>query len=384
MVKIMIFNNLIIIFLKTTAYLSIKRFMHSQILLIISIAIISIANISYGNTQNSNLNHQVNLLKQDIKDLQLYIFQGKKPNKLLNLNQSLDNSKISAQLQAKIQKIKQNLRKINGNFEETNHKISTIQARLDRLITDIDYRLRIIEGRLTGLPITATNTQQPLAINNLSNQNSTTDVINSQGAIIINDEELSNGQQVLGQLTTEQMAAFKNGETQKAPQIITTIKKMTPPPLLKTALSPNAVSSVSSQASDSKLAIGASIEEQYSNAVSFLSKRDFDSAEVAFNKFLDKNNDSDLAGNAIYWLGETYYARARFHEAAKIFAKSYSTYPKGAKVTDSLLKLAMSLEAIEQIEVACTSYNTLLNDYKNARQRILSIAKKAVNKLKCQ
>ena len=379
----MIFNNLITVFLKTMAYSSIKRFMHNQILLIISIAIISIANISYGNAQNSNLNHQVNLLKQDIKDIQLYIFQGKKPNRLPNSNQSLENSKISGQLQAKMQQIKQNLRKINGNFEETNHKISTMQARLDRLITDIDYRLRIIEGQLTGSPIPAINTQQPLATNNLNNQRTTT-IINSQDDIIANGAKLSNGQQVLGQLTTEQMAAFKNGETQKTQQIITTIKKTTPPPLLKTAPSPNVVTSVSTQSPDSKLTIGASIEEQYSNAVSFLSKRDFDSAEIALTKFLDKNNDSDLAGNAIYWLGETYYARARFHEAAKIFAKSYSTYPKGAKVTDSLLKLAMSLEAIEQIEVACTSYNTLINDYKDARQRILSIAKKAVVKLKCQ
>ena len=50
-----------------------------------------------------------------------------------------------------------------------------------------------------------------------------------------------------------------------------------------------------------------------------------------------------LAGNAQYWLGETYYVRKDYKNAAAAFAEGYQKYPKGPKAADDLLKLGMSL-----------------------------------------
>ena len=62
-----------------------------------------------------------------------------------------------------------------------------------------------------------------------------------------------------------------------------------------------------------------------------------------------------MAGNAQYWLGETYYVRAKYLEAATAFAEGYKRYPKSAKAADGLLKLGMSLARANQKQNACVA-----------------------------
>ena len=94
----------------------------------------------------------------------------------------------------------------------------------------------------------------------------------------------------------------------------------------------------------------------YRQAFDQLKQRDFDAAEITLNQFLARYPDNALAGNAMYWLGETLYARARFGEAADIFVKSYTQYPTGAKASHSLLKLGMSLKNLNENEAACRCF----------------------------
>ena len=331
----------------------------------------------------ANLKHELDRLKQDLTDMQRYVYQGKEPATVPNLEAGGAPSNISGQLQVQIQRLEDDVRKLNGRFEETGHQISTMEMRLDRLITDVDYRLRAIEGQLSGEPVVTGNVSnlqsdviypnQPANYSSNSVQtlapaagdpNSGTTIVSSQGTQIAPGGELLPGQQSLGQLTPEQMTAFANGEAPSQPQTS------------QTSSAP-AVASVAPTSADM------SAQELYDNAIALLSKRDYDNAELVLRQFLDENSDDPLAGNAMYWLGETYYARDNFRESTKVFAQAYTKYPEGAKVTASLLKLAMSLEAIDQIEVACTSYRTLLDEHKDARQRVLSIAEKAVVKLSC-
>ena len=61
--------------------------------------------------------------------------------------------------------------------------------------------------------------------------------------------------------------------------------------------------------------------------------------------FVERYPKDPLAGNAQYWLGETFYVRKDYSNAATAFAQGYEKYPKGAKASDDLLKLGMSLTA---------------------------------------
>ncbi|WP_093811109.1 tol-pal system protein YbgF [Stappia sp. ES.058] len=105
---------------------------------------------------------------------------------------------------------------------------------------------------------------------------------------------------------------------------------------------------------------------QYDAAYSFILAGDYDAAERGFRAFLDANPNDPQAANAQFWLGESHYARKQYREAADAFLKSYTDYPDSAKVTDSLLKLGLSLRGIGQTDAACATFSELLTKYPGA------------------
>ena len=104
--------------------------------------------------------------------------------------------------------------------------------------------------------------------------------------------------------------------------------------------------------------------------VNDLEKQDFDSAEEALSLFLERHPKHPLAGNAVYWLGETYYVRKDFANAAKTFATGYTEYPGSSKTADNLLKLGFSLARMDRKEDACVTFDQLNTDFPNASSNI--------------
>ena len=77
-----------------------------------------------------------------------------------------------------------------------------------------------------------------------------------------------------------------------------------------------------------------------------------------------------LAPAAQYWLGETFYVRKDYTNAAAAFADGYEKYPKSPKGPDFLLKLGMSLANAGQKDNACRAYQRLDRDYPQATSEI--------------
>lgn len=121
----------------------------------------------------------------------------------------------------------------------------------------------------------------------------------------------------------------------------------------------------------------------YEHAFALLRNRDYDGAEKAFKEFLDRYGDHDLAANAQYWLGETFYVRGDFKNAARIFAEAYQKYAKGPKGPDNLLKLGMSLAGMGKNDDACLSYAQLVKEYPSGAQSVLTRVKQEMEKLGC-
>jgi len=105
--------------------------------------------------------------------------------------------------------------------------------------------------------------------------------------------------------------------------------------------------------------------EQYNHAFGLLKKADYPEAEAALKAFIAQHPRDPMAGNAQYWLGETYYTRARYMEAASAFAEGYRRYPKSPKAADGLLKLGMSLARANQKQNACVALAQLEHDFPN-------------------
>jgi tol-pal system protein YbgF len=111
-------------------------------------------------------------------------------------------------------------------------------------------------------------------------------------------------------------------------------------------------------------------EDAYEAAINQLKRGQFDVAEAEFANFLKRYPTHNLAGNAQYWLGETFYVRGAYRQAAEAFLTGYSTYSSSTKAPDSLLKLGMTLAALGQQEQACATLGELTRRFPSATQAV--------------
>lgn len=118
----------------------------------------------------------------------------------------------------------------------------------------------------------------------------------------------------------------------------------------------------------------------YERSYESLLRRQFNDAEIGFRSFLEQHRDHSLAGNAQYWLGETYYVQGDYKQAAQAFLSGYRDFPKSRKAADSLLKLGLSLNRLGQKEQACAAYMQVGSQFPKAveaRKRAQSEIKRA-------
>ena len=159
-----------------------------------------------------------------------------------------------------------------------------------------------------------------------------------------------------------------------------------PPPAPATRNDPPPASTAKPQTAAAPapgLPAGATADRQYEFAFGLLQQSEYDKAEKAFQEFLAKNKGHTLAGNAQYWLGEAYYVRGKYADAAVAFAEGVQKYPKNNKAPDNLLKLGMALGQLNQKNDACTAYKQLLQRFPEASASIKRRADTEKRKLNC-
>lgn len=127
-------------------------------------------------------------------------------------------------------------------------------------------------------------------------------------------------------------------------------------------------------------------DELYKLALSFINvkdpkKKDLKEAERHFEAFLSLYPQHKLAGNAQYWLGETFFSGNQFEKAAKAFGEGYEKYSTHEKAPDNLFKLGVTFGKMKELEKACQVFSIFESSYPNMMTKRISIEKKNA---KCQ
>ena len=104
--------------------------------------------------------------------------------------------------------------------------------------------------------------------------------------------------------------------------------------------------------------------EFYETAYGYLLQQDYGAAEVAFDEFLRRYPQDRLTADAQYWLGETLYVQRRYKPAGQAFLAVIEKHKASAKVPNSLLKLAQSLDQLGQKD--CGIFGELETRHPNA------------------
>ena len=110
---------------------------------------------------------------------------------------------------------------------------------------------------------------------------------------------------------------------------------------------------------------------QYDFAMNLLKQGDYKNAEQAFIEFISIGKDQDFLSNSKFWLGETYYVRENYKDAAKSYLALYQSYPNSNKAPRALLKLGISLIKMDQKEQGCITFIQLKQNYPTADQALL-------------
>lgn len=124
----------------------------------------------------------------------------------------------------------------------------------------------------------------------------------------------------------------------------------------------------------------------YQAAYIDFSKGSYSLAIAGFREFVRRYPEHDLAGNAQYWIGETYLSLARgysnaeqtdrasesLNQAVQEFRKVLANYPRAEKVSAALYKEALALIELKQPQQAQARLQYLVDNFPQAEETPLA------------
>ena len=123
--------------------------------------------------------------------------------------------------------------------------------------------------------------------------------------------------------------------------------------------------------------------EMYRIAYDHVLAGEYEQAESGFRQHVEQFPADAQTADARYWLGESLAAQGKHREAAEILLDAQRDFPKSKKAPDMLLKLGMSLAALDNKDVACATYNQVLKKYPKAGAALLQRVGEEQSKAGC-
>lgn len=120
-------------------------------------------------------------------------------------------------------------------------------------------------------------------------------------------------------------------------------------------------------------------EELYNSAYADFSKGNYSLAISGFEEYADRFRTSDLADNALYWVGECYYSQGSFDEAVRAFDRMLATHPNSDRAASANLKKGLAYLEQNQIGKAIVQLRFVWDTYPSsdeariARDKLLSL-----------
>jgi len=299
---------------------------------------------------------RLNRIERDVSDLKRQFYRGEvpPPGEAAAETREGPSSTLLADHESRLGRLEEEIRNLTGMVEEAQHSVRQVSDRLDKLVADIDYRLRTIEENLAN------------------------DQAAGAGAAAQSPPPAAEGSAARPAPGEDDLAAEGGGDGERPTGVLGTI------PFDADVTS--GAGEAAEDAPESEVAAlpgGAGPQEKYDHAFSLMQRADYAGAQAAFDAFLQEHPDHQLASNAHYWLGETHYVRSEFEQAAIAFMEGYRAAPEGNKAPDSLLKLGLTLDKMGDKADACATLDKLLGDFPAAPATVRGRAEQEQRNLGC-
>jgi tol-pal system protein YbgF len=320
-------------------------------------------------SQDRTAQDRLDRLERDLSMLQRQVYRSG-PTPIV-----APNSGAAVDTELRMDRLEEQMRELTGRVEDAVNGVEQLRRRLEQVNSDIDVRFNQGQGQPRS---TSSSFRAPATV---------TDSVPAAPTSMRGPPQFANAQPPRppdpvtppGTLVPPPRDPPAKGGTLTPPNSTQSVLSSTQPIPEATSIGPGGSTRTPS---GSSLPAG-SPSEQYNVAFGLLKQADYPAAEEALKGFIGQHPDNPLAGSAQYWLGETYYARGRYAEAAGAFAEGYKRYPKGMKAPDDLLKLSMSLARDNQKHNACLALAQLDHDFPNPGNAIKERAVTEKKRLGC-
>ena len=98
-----------------------------------------------------------------------------------------------------------------------------------------------------------------------------------------------------------------------------------------------------------------------------------------FEAYIKTFPQSELADDAQFYIGQTYYADGKFEEAVAAFDQALAAYPEGNVVPEASYKQGLSLDRLSETERAKASFTFIIENYPEST--MAPLAQQALNRL---
>lgn len=288
---------------------------------------------------DDDVSDRVDRMERALRDLEYQVYKGDPPD---DATRGAGPVAMAPGGGARLNDMENSLRELRGQVESLTFQVKSLTEQLDIARKESNYRLGALEGGApaalpparSGAPVNAVSAPPP-ALTSANPPSASGPISLTPGA----------GSNQMGQ----------------KPGTLGTIPADSVPPATAGGLSPR---------------------QQYDAAMELLSKQD-PSAQSAFRAFVTTNPTDELAGPALFWVGDISFGAKDYQGAARAFADLLKRYSKTARAPDAMLKLGLSLMELGKKKEGCTTLVALKGKYPNANKTTLDRAAKRAADEKC-
>ena len=265
----------------------------------------------------------------------------------------------------KLQDMETTVRRLTGEVEEQDHRITELNNRIERMQRDFDYRLCTI------------------AQQQLSNAGGG----DEQGSFSCGNSAAMMGS---GSTVSPTMSDPSTAPPPPPPRAMAPATIPSQPPraaAMAPSAPPGGAAGTPARAPGQPLHLAnappanltpyaspAATRGKFDSAMKLLTKAQYDEARSAFRAFADTYPQDELAPQAVYWIGDIALVQKDYPGAARAFAEEIKKYPDSVRAPDSMLKLGQSLIAMGQKQEGCTALAALPTKYPNASKTVVDRA----------
>ncbi|HEX9162182.1 MAG TPA: tol-pal system protein YbgF [Thermoanaerobaculia bacterium] len=107
----------------------------------------------------------------------------------------------------------------------------------------------------------------------------------------------------------------------------------------------------------------AQVADAYRNAIVLYGKNRMQDARAAFQQVFDSDQSGELADNALFWIGETYYSAGDYNNAIRYYKRVVEEYSDQNKAPDAMFKLALAYEKTSDLAMARATLQQVIARY---------------------